>query len=208
MSFTKHNPLMTALVVIAAFLMAALSTVAPAAASPTQSQGDGTVSTAQPPTAMPVADKKYNLGGKMYNRTGRIIYYARNYPSPTGFPSYDGVTYIDGWYSVGKRSNRDRQNRPVRWSLANRSWSKGGSPSANHNAPYNRYPYYHDVDGLFVPKRQWAQVMTETFWPSCMCYKPSHWKWLPGGSQGRWYKFWGPATARGGRYYVTNMHPY
>lgn len=190
-----RNPLY--FIAFALSLLALIALATPARASTVSTGVSGTV-------VMPAKDKTFNLGGKLYNGTGSTIYYVRNYPDPTGLPSYDGVTYASGWYSVGGQSNLDSDGRLVRWSLSNGQWSPGAVN--NDLAPYNGYPYFLDVDGVWVPAGYRMKIMTESFWPSCMCFQPSvRWE-LPGGDTGRWYKFWGPTTARGGRYYAVSLH--
>lgn len=174
-------------------------------ASPTQATAQTAIQTASA-GVLPIEDKTFNFGGKLYNGSDREVWFVRNYPDPTGLQSYAGVTYSPWWYSVGGILNSDGTGRPVRMSIGVGQWSPGAWNA--DLAPYNRYPSYVDVDGVWIPGRHMAEIRTESLWPSCWCYRTSTRWWLAGGQLGRWYKLWGPTTARGGRYYMGTIRPY
>lgn len=164
----------------------------------------GTVVVAAPAPSAQAADKPCSLGGKLWAPQvfgkGGSVAYARNWwGNPRKQPSYNGITYMSGYYSNGGRSNLDSNGRAVRWGL------RAGQASKGYNCTNLRqgWPAFHDVDGIWVPAGWWVRIETlQSNDPRNPNKTWRYWRNLPGTSTGRWYKLNGPTTAYLGRYKV------
>ena len=150
----------------------------------------GTAVVASPAPSAQAADRSCMTGAKLWAQNtfgkGGSVIYARNWMGDSRRqPSYNGVTYMNGYHANGGAKNLDNERKPVRWGLRGGQYSKGYgcvNPTAS-------YPNFHDVDGIWVPAGWWARIETLQ---SSDHRNPNktwrYWKNLPGTSTGRWYK--------------------